>query len=175
MIVRNHIIYVIGFMGSGKTTIGRELALRLNWSFVDLDKKIEDHTKKTIPEIFSQNGEKYFREIESNVLKSLSSVNKTIISTGGGTPCHDENMKLMLSTGLTVYLKLTPDELETRLQESRGGRPLIMDLDKENLRIFIEKKLTEREKWYELSEIIIGGINTDVDQIVHLVRFKLNI
>jgi shikimate kinase len=108
MIVRNHIIYIIGFMGSGKTTIGRELAFRLNWSFVDLDNKIEEFAGKTIPEIFSQNGEEYFREIESNILKSQSSANKTIISTGGGTPCHDENMKLMLSTGLTVILNLHP-------------------------------------------------------------------
>ena len=175
MITRNHIIYIIGFMGSGKTTIGRQLALQLNWSFVDLDKKIEENAGKTIGEIFSQNGEEYFREIETKVLENLKSVKNTIISTGGGAPCHDENMEFMLGNGLTVYLKLTPDELETRLSESRGGRPLIMDLDKESLKIFIEKKLADREKWYDRSEIIIGGINPDIDQIVHLVRFKLNI
>lgn len=175
MIIRNHIIYIIGFMGSGKTTIGRQLALQLNWSFVDLDKMIEENAGKTIAEIFSQNGEEYFREIETKVLENLKSVRNTIISTGGGTPCHHENMKFMLGNGLTVYLKLTPDELETRLSESRGGRPLIMDLDKENLKVFIEKKLADREKWYDRSEIIIGGINPDIDQIVHLVRFKMNI
>ena len=175
MIIRNHIIYIIGFMGSGKTTIGRQLALQLNWSFVDLDKMIEENAGKTIAEIFSQNGEEYFREIETKVLENLKSVRNTIISTGGGTPCHHENMKFMLGNGLTVYLKLTPDELETRLSESRGGRPLIMDLDKENLKVFIEKKLADREKWYDRSEIIIGGINPDIDQIVHLIRFKLNI
>lgn len=175
MIVRNHIIYIIGFMGSGKTTIGSKLALQLNWSFVDLDKKIEENAGKTIAEIFAQNGEEYFREIETKVLENLRSVRNTIISTGGGTPCHDENMEFMLGNGLTVYLKLTPGELETRLSESRGGRPLIMDLDKENLKVFIEKKLADREKWYDRSEIIIGGINPDIDQIVNLVRFKLTI
>jgi shikimate kinase len=166
---------MIGFMGCGKTTIGRELALRLKWSFVDLDKMVEEHAGKTIPEIFSQNGEECFREIETKVLENLKSVKNTIVSTGGGTPCHDENMEFMLGTGLTVYLKLTPDELESRLSESRGGRPLIIDLDKGNLKVFIEKKLAEREKWYERSEIIIGGINPDIDQIVRLVRFKLNL
>ena len=162
-------------MGSGKTTIGRQLALQLNWSFIDLDKKIEENAGKTIAEIFSQNGEEYFREIETKVLENLKSVKNTIISTGGGTPCHDENMEFMLGNGLTVYLKLTPDELETRLSESRGDRPLIMNLDNGNLKVFVEKKLADREKWYDRSEIIIGGINPDIDQIVHLVKFKLTI
>jgi len=175
MTAGNHIIYIIGFMGSGKTTIGRELALRLGWSFVDLDKKIEEHTGKTIPEIFSQKGEEYFRETETAILENLKNVKNTVISTGGGAPCHHGNMDLMLDTGLTIYLKLTPGELKSRLSDSRGDRPLIMNLDDENLMIFIEKKLSDREKWYDRSEIIIGGINTSIDQIVHLVRFKLNI
>ncbi len=174
MIVKNHIVYIIGFMGSGKTTIGRELALHLGWSFVDLDKKIEEYAGKTIPEIFAQNGEEYFRETETSILESLKSSKNTIISTGGGAPCHHNNMEFMLGTGLTIYLKLTPDELNKRL-ESRSGRPLIMDLDEDGLKIFIESKLADREKWYDRSEIIIGGINPDIDQIVHLVRFKLNI
>jgi shikimate kinase len=175
MIVRSHIIYIIGFMGSGKTTIGRELALKLNWSFTDLDKKIEEYAGKSIPEIFSQKGEGFFREIETKVLESQRTVVDTVISTGGGTPCHGDNMKFMLDTGLTIYLKLSPAELETRLSDSRGERPLIMNLDKGDLKIFIERKLADREKWYDRSEIIIGGINPDIDQIVHLVRFKLNI
>ncbi len=174
MILKNNIIYIIGFMGSGKTTTGRELALRLDWSFVDLDKKIEEYAGKTIPEIFSQNGEDYFRETETTVLESLKNVKNTVISAGGGAPCHHDNMDLMLGNGLTIYLKLTPDELKNRLSDSRGSRPLIMNLDDENLRIFIEKKLSDREKWYDRSEIIIGGINTSIDQIVHLVRFKLD-
>jgi shikimate kinase len=172
---RNHIIYIIGFMGSGKTTIGRELALRLGWSFVDLDNKIEEHTGMSIPEIFSQNGEEYFREKERTLLQNLKNLTHTVISTGGGAPCHHDNMSLMLGTGLTIYLKLSTDELMSRLAGSRGDRPLIMDLDNENLKIFIEEKLTGREKCYERAEIIIGGINTDIDQIEHLVRFKLNI
>ena len=174
MIIRNHIVYLIGFMGSGKTTIGRELALNLRWSFVDLDKKVEEYAGKTISEIFSQNGEEYFREIETKSLIALKSQKNVIISTGGGAPCHDENMEFMLDNGLTIYLKLTPAELKKRL-ESRGERPLIKDLDDENLKIFIEKRLTDREKWYDRSEITIGGSNPDIDQIVHLVRFKLNI
>jgi shikimate kinase len=171
----NHLVYMIGFMGSGKTTTGRELALQLGWSFVDLDDEIEKFAGKKIPEIFSQNGEEYFRNTETAILKGLKNLTNTVISTGGGAPCHDENMDLMLRTGLTVYLKLTPDELKSRLSGSKGSRPLIMDLDDENLKIFIEKKLSVREKWYERSEIILGGIKTKIDQLEHLVRFKLNI
>jgi shikimate kinase len=174
MILRNHIVYLIGFMGSGKTTIGRELALHLHWSFIDLDRKIEEYAGKTIPEIFSHNGEEYFRELETRALLDLKSVKNTIISTGGGAPCHHDNMEFMLNTGLTIYLKLTPAELRKRL-ESRGDRPLIKNLDEGNLKIFIEGRLAEREKWYDRSEIIIGGFNPDIDQIIHLVRFKLNL
>ena len=126
----NQIVYIIGFMGSGKSTAGKKLASLLGWSFIDLDKKIEEHTGKTIPEIFSQHGENYFRNVEAEVLRSLESQTKTVISTGGGTPCHGDNMDFMLETGLTLYLKLTSDQLKSRLSESKGERPLLKKLKK---------------------------------------------
>ena len=127
MMAKNHIIYIIGFMGSGKTTAGKKLASLLGWSFIDLDKRIEEYTGKTIPEIFSQNGEDYFRIIETQLLRNLKSCTKTVISTGGGTPCYIDNMDFMIETGLTIYLKLTPAELKSRLSQSKGERPLIND------------------------------------------------
>jgi len=175
MIAKPHIIYIIGFMGSGKSTAGKKLASLLGWSFIDLDKKIEEHAGKTIPEIFSENGEEYFRNLEAQLLKSLKSCTNTLISTGGGTPCYKDNMDFMLQTGLTIYLKLTPEELKSRLSGSKGERPLIKDIDKDNLLSFIVEKLADREKWYDRSEIIVTGINLDIKLLLSLVKSKLNI
>ena len=172
---KNQIIYIIGFMGSGKTTAGKKLASLLGWTFIDLDKKIEEHTGKTIPEIFSQNGEDYFRNIEKHLLRNFKSSKNILISTGGGTPCYSDNMDFMLETGLTLYLKLTPAELKSRLSESKGERPLIKDLEKTKLQSFIEEKLADREKWYDRSDITVEGIDLDINMLLSLVKSKLNI
>jgi shikimate kinase len=172
--LKNHIVYIIGFMGSGKSTAGRKLSSVLGWSFIDLDKKIEEHTGKTISEIFSQQGEEYFRSIEANVLKNLKSHSNTVVSTGGGAPCYNDNMDYMLETGLTIYLKLTPGQLKSRLSGSKGERPLIKDLDEESLLGFINEKLDYREKWYNRAEIIIEGINPDINLLQNLVKSKVH-
>jgi len=173
--IRNRIIYIIGFMGSGKSTAGKKLASALGWRFIDLDKKIEEKTGKTIPEIFKEFGEDYFRELETSELRNLNSSFSTIISTGGGTPCYGNNMDYMLSTGLTIYLKLTPGQLKSRLSDSKGERPLIKDLKPGELLSFIEKKLADRECWYEKSELIIEGIDLDISQLVSLIKAKIKI
>lgn len=170
-----HRVYIIGFMGSGKSTAGKKLASLLGWSFIDLDKRIEKQAGKTIPEIFSQQGEDYFRNVEAEVLKNLISQTNTVISTGGGTPCHGDNMDHMLETGLTLYLKLTPGQLKSRLSESTGKRPLIKDLDEDSLLGFIEEKLALREKWYNRAEITVEGINLDISLLHSLVKSSLNI
>ena len=173
--VKSHIIYIIGFMGSGKTTAGKKLASLLGWSFIDLDNKVEEHTGKTIPEIFLQNGEAFFRTTETGLLKELRSHTNSVISTGGGTPCYSDNMDHMLKTGLTLYLKMTPDQLKSRLSESKGERPLLKDLDQERLQSFIEEKLADREKWYSQSEITVEGINLDINKLRLLVKSRLRI
>jgi len=175
MMVKSHIIYIIGFMGSGKTTAGKKLASLLGWSFIDLDNKVEEHTGKTIPEIFLQNGEAFFRTTETGLLKELRSQTNSVISTGGGTPCFGDNMDYMLKTGLTVYLKMTPDQLKYRLSESKGERPLIKDLDQDKLQCFIEEKLAEREKCYSKSKIIVEGYDLDINQLHSIVKSRLNI
>jgi shikimate kinase len=173
--IKNRIIYIIGFMGSGKSTSGKKLASLLGWSFIDLDNRIEEYTGKRIPEIFSQKGENYFRDVEAEVLKSLRYQVNTVISTGGGTPCFGSNMDHMLETGLTLYLKLTPAQLESRLSESMGERPLIRDLDKEDLQGFIDEKLILREKYYNCAELTVDGINLDINVLHTLVKSSLNL
>jgi shikimate kinase len=175
MMAKNHIIYIIGFMGSGKTTAGKKLASLLGWSFIDLDKRIEEYAGKTIPEIFSQSGEDYFRIIETQLLRNLKMCTKTVISTGGGTPCYIDNMDYMIETGLTIYLKLTPAELKSRLSQSKGKRPLIKDLDQNELTSFIKEKLAVREKWYERSDITMDGIDLDINLLLSHVKSNLSI
>jgi shikimate kinase len=170
----NKIVYIIGFMGSGKSTAGRKLALSLGWKFIDLDKKIEETAGKHIPDIFEQDGERRFREIESEVLRQTGSLTETIISTGGGTPCHGDNMDYMLSAGLTVYLKMTPEQLTRRLLDSSGERPLIKNVPDDQLQTFIESMLSGREKWYSRANLIVDGLSVDYTLLNNLVTEKFN-
>jgi shikimate kinase len=173
--VKSQKVYIIGFMGSGKSTAGKKLASFMGWTFIDLDKNIEEFAGKSIPEIFSQDGETSFRVIEAKILRNLDSLKNIVISTGGGTPCYDDNMEYMLGHGLTVYLKLTPRQLKSRLSQSHGERPLIKGLGSRELLSFIEKKLAEREIWYERSDIIIEGIDLDINILLENVNSRLNI
>jgi len=157
-------------MGSGKSTAGKKLAASMGWKFTDLDRKIEETEGKTIPQIFATEGEEKFREAEARVLRNLESSTDTVISTGGGAPCHGDNMDFMLRTGLTIYLKLTPDQLTTRLLESSGERPLIKNIDDKKLPGFIKEKLAQREKWYNKANIIMEGINLDMNLLRSLIR-----
>jgi len=166
-------IYLIGFMGSGKSTIGKKLASGLCWSFVDLDKKIEEETSLKISEIFSKHGETFFREVETRILRTIGSLADIVISTGGGAPCFYDNMNFMIETGLTIYLKMTPEQLRSRLATSSEERPLIKNICKNKLLDYIEKKLAEREKWYNQADVIIDGLNTDSAFLLTLVKKSL--
>lgn len=166
-------VYIVGFMGSGKTTAGKKLAALMGWTFTDLDKSIEQKTGMNIPDIFASHGEEYFRAVESDILKETVSLNRTIISTGGGAPCYRDNMRFMLSAGLTVYLRLTPLQLCNRLIMSKTDRPLIKGLDKDELLKFIEIKLVQREKFYEMSKIITDGFDIDIHKIHNAIMSAL--
>ncbi len=163
-------IYLIGFMGSGKSTIGRNLANKLGWSFVDIDRKIEATTGKTIPEIFSECGEEWFRNVESEVLRSVGSLSYTVISTGGGAPCHGDNMDYMIETGLTIYLKMSAEQLKRRLANSSGERPLLKGLTGEKLLEYIRNKLAEREKWYCRAEMTVNSMDTGYSVLLPMLR-----
>jgi shikimate kinase len=148
-------------MGSGKSTTGKKLASHLKWSFIDLDKTIENMTGMKIRDIFSEKGEAFFRQAESEALLGMESESNAVISTGGGTPCFGDNMDFMLRTGLTVYLRMNPAMLKSRLADSSDHRPLLKDIDMEDLEEYIAGKLSEREKWYSMAEIIVDGSKID--------------
>lgn len=163
-------IFLIGFMGSGKSTTGRRLASHLKWSFIDLDERIEKIEGMKIPNIFSLKGEPYFRELESKILREMQAEINTVISTGGGTPCFSDNMDFMLGSGLTIYLKMTPSGLKKRLVRSGEGRPLLKNIDKKDLGGYIASKLAEREKWYSRAEITMDGLNIDLSDFFSQVK-----
>jgi shikimate kinase len=162
-------------MGSGKTTAGKRLAASLKWSFIDLDSKIEEHTGLKIPDIFSRYGEDHFRKVEAEVLRSLKTDSDTVISTGGGTPCYADNMEFMLETGFTIYLKLTPLQLVSRLNPYTDERPLIKNLTGESLLNFIGEKLADREKWYAKSNLVADGSDPDISDLVRRIKSHFNI
>ena len=170
---RSHILYIIGFMGSGKTTAGMRLASSFGWSFIDLDRRIEAHMGMTIAEIFLQHGENYFREVEASLLRNLAPVSDSVVATGGGAPCYGSNMEFMLETGLTIYLKLTPSQLAGRLRSSSDERPLIRNLSGDSLLKFIEEKLSERAEWYEKSHFVVDGFDLDINSVKSLVISRL--
>ena len=159
-------------MGSGKSTAGEKLAGLLGWSFIDLDRKIEEHTGKKISDIFSDNGEEYFRQKETELLRNLESQNSAVISTGGGAPCYGDNMDHMLKTGLTIYLKMTPQELHCRLSGSSGKRPLIKGMSDKQLLAFIQEKLESRENCYNRADIIVDSMNLDLNSLLNLIKIR---
>jgi shikimate kinase len=165
-----NLVYIIGFMGSGKSTAGKKLAAALGWSFIDLDRKIEEVAGKNIPEIFSQEGEDRFRSLETEVLRNLKSLVRTIVSTGGGTPCHGNNMEFMLETGVTVYLKMSTDQLVSRLLGSTEERPILKNIPDNELHDFIDKKLAIREQFYNKANIVVEGIGLDINNLQSIIK-----
>ncbi len=147
-------IYIIGYMGSGKTTVGKKLAKLLALSFVDLDVYIESKYRQTVTEIFAEKGEDEFRKIESKALIDVAQFDNVVISTGGGTPCFFNNMELMNKTGTTVYIKTDSEELAARLLASKTERPLIAGKSEDELIPFISKHLATRECYYMNAKII---------------------
>ncbi len=166
-------IFLIGFMGSGKSTAGRKLASHLKWSFIDLDEKIQKMERMKIPDIFSLKGEPYFRKLETKALQELKNETDTVISTGGGTPCFGDNMNFMLNSGLTIYIRMTPASLKKRLEGSSEGRPLLKEIDRKDLQGYIASKLAEREKWYSRAEIIIDGVNNNLSELLSLIKKQI--
>lgn len=171
-------IFLIGYMGVGKTTAGRELAKSLNLEFVDLDHFIQNRYNKTIGQLFEQFGEDGFREIENKVLKEVAQFQDVVISTGGGAPCFYDNMEVMNNAGVTVYMKATPELLSERLNLCKEKRPLIKDKNEEELLLFVTDNLNRRESHYSQAKIIFEPnelVNReDVDKYVLLLIDRIS-
>lgn len=166
-------IILIGFMGSGKSTMGKRLAHRLGLPFIDLDTAILEEEGSDIPIIFETKGEDYFRKIEHQKLKEiLSTESQFVLATGGGTPCFHNNMKLINENGFSIYIKYTAAFLSSRLIAAKTVRPLIKDYSNSELKVFVENLLLEREPFYLKSNCIIEKINLKVDDFLEVLKIK---
>ncbi len=148
-------LVLLGFMGSGKSTIGQQLAHQIKVKFIDLDRRIEVNAGLSIPEIFAHLGEKKFREIESQVLREVLEEESGIIAIGGGAPCNEINISAIKQKAVSVYLKISVPELIRRLASSPTPRPLLQGKTPEETSKFIEDMLTQREFYYNQADLIL--------------------
>ena len=160
-------VYLVGMPSSGKTTLGRQLATLLNESFIDLDHEIEAYEQCTVAEVFEKKGEDHFRQLESQLLKSVTSSNTGfVMSTGGGTPCFFDNMDFINKSGLSIFLHVPIAELVSRvIKHSFDDRPLFKGLGQEGLNEKIAKQMEERLPFYSQSVLTLEGADISLNDI----------
>ena len=172
-------LFLIGYMGCGKTTLGKAYARDKGLAFVDLDWYIEERYHKTIKQLFAEYGEEGFRRVEQKILVEVSEFENVVIACGGGTPCFFDNMELMNRKGKTIFLNASREALFRRLKVAKANRPLLADKTDEELMQVIDDGLSERLKYYSKAEYTIGAdrleswsqINStiaELDQILNL-------
>lgn len=160
-------IFLIGFMGSGKTHWGRLLSEKLGIRFFDLDEQVTEHAGKPIPEIFAAEGEEQFRLLEKDVLHIITeSHDNFVMACGGGSPCYFNNIEYMNTAGTTVWINTPQDTLHKRLVVEKDKRPLIKDLTDEQLRNFIQKKFSDRRIYYEQADIAIDEEPVQLEKLI---------
>jgi len=142
-------VYLIGYMGAGKTTITKLLANKLHLPFYDTDKEIEKNQKRSVSEIFKKDGELHFRMLETELLQNINQ--NSILACGGGLPKHNNNMGLINSKGISIYLKASNNCLFNRLKNEKQSRPLIENKTDEELEVFIQNELQNRSPFYNLA------------------------
>ena len=161
-------IFLIGYMGCGKSTIGKRLAQKLSLSFIDLDAHIQNNYRMTIADLFDEKGEERFRRIEQQALLEVADFEDVLVSTGGGAPCFFDNMEVMNRAGVTVYIKAEPEELAARLRASKTVRPILSRKKPEELIPFIREHLAERERYYNKAQIIFPTDHMITKDEIHL-------
>ena len=172
-------IFLTGYMGAGKTTLGKAFARKMNIPFIDLDWYIEERFHKTVGELFTERGEAGFRELERNMLHEVAEFENVIISCGGGTPCFFDNMEYMNRQAQTVYLKASPDVLFQHLKMGKVERPLLKDKTEDEMKQYIRDSLAIREPFYSRAQYTLDvSLLENYDKIkdsVRLLRELLNL
>lgn len=162
-------IFLIGFMGCGKSTLGRKLATKLGYDFIDIDQQIEKQIGMSIGAYFGANGETAFREFERKTLQEFNYPSNCVVATGGGAPCYFDNMEWINNNGTSVYLEMSAAALARRLENGKDKRPLLKDMNSEEMIHFIEHKLEERNPFYLQASLKVNGINLTPDELRALI------
>jgi shikimate kinase len=165
-------IFILGYMGCGKSTFGPELAKVMGLSYYDLDFLFEARYRISISDFFAKYGEKHFREIEYTLLSEIAEQDDFILSTGGGTPCYQQNMELMNSKGVTLYLKVPIDILLRRLKGSPRQRPILISFEKQGYEEQVKEHFKLREPVYMQSHLILDGNRLNATDIADQVRIQ---
>lgn len=163
-------IFLVGFMASGKTTLGSQLATLLGMRYVDMDEYIEQVNGDTIRKIFVTKGEEYFRKLENEALIALAKEDEMIIATGGGSACFHSNIDVMNANGLTVYLKVSTEELVRRLADTKIDRPLLWGKSTDELTVYITEMLKIRDPHYTKAKVIFPSDNPLATDIVAVIK-----
>ena len=176
--MKKDLVFLTGFMASGKSTIGPILANTLGWRFYDLDKLIENKTGKQIKDIFKENGEEYFRKIERETLIEVLKLENFVIALGGGTIVDPINLEMIKSSGLLIYLETSPEEAYRRLRFKRDRPVLLFDGEEEPTRVEFLKKINglfeSRKKYYDQADLKINTDNSRIGQTVDKLVFLIN-
>ena len=162
-VVMDKNIVLIGFMGTGKSSIGTRLAANFNWEFIDMDREIENINGLSVSEIFRRYGERRFRSEENLLAKKLSSRNNLVIATGGGTVLNPENIAVLRKNGIIVLLEARAEDIWDRVNRKKGTRPLLKGASSVE---DIEKILTDREKYYSCADISINTSDKEMDTVI---------
>ena len=172
-------IILIGFMGAGKTTVGKALAAELGVTFYDLDWYITMRYRRSVPEIFAERGEEGFRDLERRMLHEVAEFENVVISCGGGTPCFFDNMDYMNSLADTIYLKAEPEVLAMHLRMGKGKRPLIEGKTPEELEDYVRETVQARETYYSKAkhtvDVTLLDTSVKIQESVRIIRELLNV
>lgn len=163
-------IYIVGYMGAGKTTAARRLAKRMGWEVVDTDALFEEKYKISVNDFFNKYDEPLYRKLESEVLKATESLDHVVVSTGGGTACFFDNMDWMNQHGLTVFLRISPQAAVDRVIHSRHKRPLVEGKSEEELTEFVNQHYASRLPFYEQANIIVKSEDLDLDALIRQIQ-----
>ncbi len=163
-------IYLVGYMGAGKTTAAKRIATRLGWDVADTDAMFEEKYRISIHDFFHKYDEPLFRKLESEILKSTENMENTVISTGGGLACHCDNMEWMNRHGLTVFMRISPEAAADRILHSKRKRPLTDNKNEVELAEYIRQHYAERLPFYEQAKITVKSEDFDLDSFMNLIK-----
>ena len=164
-------VFLLGFMGCGKSYWGKLWAEKAGLEFYDIDDMVEKEKGKSAAEIFAQDGEEYFRELETNILRTFADKNNMIVACGGGTPCYNDNVSWMNENGISVYLRSSPENIFKRLTAETTTRPLIKNLQGEELLFYITEKNKERDFFYQQAKVILDVDTLTTDHLPEFLKF----